>query len=89
LSSWARGSEIKLSFGDNSLVTKITEAHDPPLRGMEEDRVERYESYGKDFKLHKAGVIRLTKGEGELVLQAVSMPGSQVMDFNKLMLTRK
>jgi arylsulfatase A-like enzyme len=82
------GSEIKLSFGNSSLVAKITEAHDPPLIGMENDRVKRMESYEKDFKPLKAGVMKLKKGEGELTLQAVSMPGAAVMDFRLLMLTR-
>ncbi len=82
------GSEIKLSFRNNTLITRIKEPHDPPLIGMENDRVERWESYEKDFKLLMAGVIRLEKGEGELTLQALNIPGNEVMDFRKLMLTR-
>lgn len=82
------GSEIQLSFGESSLVTTINEAHDPPLIGMENDRVIRQESYEKDFKPLSAGVIRLNKGRGELTLKALNMPGSEVMDFRLLMLTR-
>jgi arylsulfatase A-like enzyme len=83
-----QGSEVKLSFGENSLITKITEAHDPPLEGVKEDRFVRVESYIKDFIPHKAGTIHLSKGPDELCLQAVSMPGTEVMDFSLLMLTR-
>ena len=36
----------------------------------------------------KLGRIHLHQGKGELVLRALSMPGSQVMDFRLLMLTR-
>jgi arylsulfatase A-like enzyme len=82
------GSDIKLSFGNRSLISRIIEPHDPPLIGMENDRVERRESYEKDFRLLRAGVIRLEKGEGELTLQALSIPGKEVMDFRNLVLTR-
>lgn len=82
------GSTFELSFNKSKLRGKITEAHDPPLRGGENDRVERMESYVKDFKSIKLGVIDLKKGEGELTLRALDMPGSQVMEFRLLMLTR-
>jgi len=35
------GSTFELSFGTSKLTGKITEAHNPPLRGMEHDRVKR------------------------------------------------
>lgn len=82
------GSTIELSFGDSKLRGKITEAHDPPLRGGEHDRVERAESYVKDFKALKLGTIDLKEGKGELTLRALTMPGSQVMEFRLIMLTR-
>lgn len=85
----SEGSEVKLSLGDDSLIIKITEAHDPPLLGVEEDRFVRVESYEKDFKRLKAGSIHLAKGPGELSLQGVSMPGDMVMDFSNLVLIRK
>jgi len=82
------GSVIELSLGNSRVRSQITQAHDPPLRGAENDRVERTESYVKDFRPLKLGTIHLHKGKGELVLRALSMPGSQVMDFRLLMLTR-
>jgi arylsulfatase A-like enzyme len=82
------GAAIQLSFGNEKILTKITEAHDPPLIGMENDRVERMESYEKEFKPHKAGVIHLNKGIGTLTLKALEIPGSQALDFRLLMLTR-
>jgi arylsulfatase A-like enzyme len=82
------GSTIRLSLGDAELITRITRPHDPPLKGAEFDRVERMESYEKDFIAHHAGTIHLKKGKGELTLQALEIPGSQVMDFRLLMLTR-
>lgn len=82
------GATVQLSFNSNTITTKITEAFDPPLRGMESDRVKRTNSYVKDFKPLKAGIIHLEKGTGELTLKALDIPGSMVMDFRLLMLTK-
>ena len=82
------GSTFELSFGYSSLSGQITEAHDPPLRGMENDRVLRVESYVKDFRPLNIGKIFLEQGTGQMTLQATNMPGSQVMDFRLLMLKR-
>lgn len=82
------GSTFELSFGSSKLTGKITEAHNPPLRGMEHDRVNRQESYVKDFKSLNLGTIRLNKGKGKLTLKALDIPGSQVMDFRLMMFKR-
>jgi hypothetical protein len=82
------GSTIELQFNNSRLAGQITQAHNPPLRGGEHDRVERQESYVKDFRSMKLGTIHLKKGKGELVLRALEIPGSQVMDFRLMMLTR-
>ena len=82
------GSTVELSFNGNKLVGKITEPHDPPLVGMERDRVKRRESYTKDFKRMTLGEIQLEEGSGTLTLRAISIPGRQVMDLRTLLLTR-
>jgi len=82
------GSTIELSFAGAKLTGKISEAHDSPLKGMENDRVERMESYVKDFKPMKLGTIHLKKGHGLLTLKALEVPGSQVMDFRLIILKR-
>ena len=82
------GSSLQLSFGKNKLTGKITEAHNPPLKGMENDRDIRTESYVKDFKRVIIGKIQLEKGMGKLTLKATDIPGSQVMDFRLLMLKK-
>jgi arylsulfatase A-like enzyme len=83
------GSLIELSFGDSRLTGKVTEAHDPPALGAEHDRFRRRESYVKNFRPLKLGTLELKKGKGTLTLKALSMPGSQVMEFRLLMLTRR
>ena len=82
------GATFELSFENSKLQGKITEAHDPPLVGMEEDRSPRIESYVKDFKPLNLGTIALKKGEGRLSLTALDIPGEAVMDFRLLMLNR-
>jgi hypothetical protein len=82
------GSTVELSFNSSKLVGKITVAHDPPLLGMERDRVKRKESYNKDFKRMTLGEIQLSKGKGELIFKALNIPGSQVMDLRTLLITR-
>jgi arylsulfatase A-like enzyme len=82
------GSEFRLSFNESIATAMISEAHDPPLVGMDEDRVERQNSYVKDWKPMKLPVMYLEKGRGELTLQALNIPGSQVMDFRLLMFER-
>lgn len=82
------GSTIELQFGKARLRTKITEAHNPPLRGGENDRSPRTESYVKDFRPVSLGVIQLEKGAKGLSLTAIEMPGKQVLDFRLLMFKR-
>ncbi|MBT6005756.1 MAG: arylsulfatase, partial [Prolixibacteraceae bacterium] len=64
------GSTFELSFGDEKIIAKITEPHDPPLTGMENDRDPRIESFVKEFKPLKIGTIHLKKGMGTLTLKA-------------------
>jgi arylsulfatase A-like enzyme len=83
------GSTFELSFNDSKLVGKITEAWDPPLFAAKTSKIVMSESDVKHFKTLKMGTIHLEKGKGELTLRALDIPGSQVMDFRLLMLTRK
>ena len=55
---------------------------------MENDRVERIESYVKDFKPLRLGSIYLKKGIGVLTLKATKIAGKQAMDFRLMMLKR-
>ncbi len=82
------GSVFELTLGDSVLISKINEAFDPPLRGMEDDRVKREESYVKDWKPLSIGVIHARKGPAQLTLKALKIPGRSVMDFRLLMFKR-
>lgn len=83
------GSTVELAFHDSRIAAKVSEAHDPPLRGAENDRVPRRgESYVKDFKPLRLGVLPLRQGRGRLTLRALDVPGKQVMDVRRVVLTR-
>ncbi len=82
------GSIVELRYKTSKIAKKIKEAHNPPLIGMENDRVPRMESYVKDFKPIDLGVISLKEGKGILVLKALEIPKSQVGDFRLLQFTR-
>jgi arylsulfatase A-like enzyme len=83
------GSTIQLSFNDAQLTTTLSEAHPSEQVGAEQDRVERQESYEQNWGRTVLGDIRLKAGVGTLTLQATKIPGTQVMDFRLLTLTRK
>jgi hypothetical protein len=82
------GSTLELDFNGSRVRAKVVEAHDPPARGAERDRVKRgSESYVKDFKPLKLGVVKLTKGHGPLTIRAVEVPGKHVIELRALKLT--
>ena len=82
------GTVVQLSHNNASIEHKFTESHEVPSRGQENDRVERRESYVKDFKEIKIGTINLTKGKGELTLKALEIPGEESIEFRLLMLEK-
>ncbi len=82
------GTILDLSSDQGSVEVEISEAHDPPLRGMEHDRIPREESYVKDFKPIKMGTILLDKGPQQLRLKALEISGEGAIDFRLLILKR-
>ena len=82
------GASIELRFNDSRLLGTVKNAHEVPDRGGENDRVQRMESYVKDFTRLQLGVIDLKKGKGTLELAATKNEVGQVMEFRTLMFTR-
>ncbi len=76
------------SAPEKSIQAKITAPHDPPLRGADEDRVKRTESYVKDLKPLKLGKMKLSKGAGRLALRALEKPGPELIEVRLLFFTR-
>ena len=83
------GAVLELEFNGSRIRKKITQAHERPERGMDNDRGDkRAESYVKDWKTIKFGRMKLKKGSGELSLNALKIPGEAAIDFRLLFLTR-
>ena len=82
------GAVLELAFNSSGIRKQITEAHEVPERGMENDRSARRESYVKDWKTINFGRIHLKKGEGQLTLNALKIPGEAAIDFRLLLLKR-
>ncbi len=82
------GATVELSFRELRHRFRITEPHESPAYGMAHDRVPREESLVKDWKALPIGSLTFPAGQGTLKLQAVSVPGRQVMELRLLMLRR-
>lgn len=81
------GSTIELRCGDTTWSGTVTVAHDPPLRGQENDRVPRAgESYVKTFRSWSLGSANVSAGTATLELKATKIPGRQVMDVRSVTL---
>ena len=88
LTSGNEGTVLQLSHNNSNIKHKFMTPHEVPARGQENDRVQRRESYVKDFKEIKIGKIKLNKGKGELALQALEIPGEESIEFRLLMLEK-
>lgn len=82
------GVAVQLINGTSMLLNRVTEVHDPPLTGMENDRDPREESYVKDFKPKRLGEIFLKKGRRQLILKSPHMDGKGGIDVRLLMFKR-
>jgi len=84
------GATVELNFNGQTVQGQVTEAHDPLLVGEADDRCPRgSESYVKDFKPLMLGALHLAANRGTLTLRALEVPGSQVMDVRRVVLTKK
>lgn len=82
------GALIELRCAGRRVARRLTEPHDPPLVGMVQDRVRRGESYVKDWRPWRLGVIPLPAGRLTLELSAPDIPGRQAMECRMLILRR-
>lgn len=82
------GAKCELRFNDSALPFEISKAHDVPVSGGEHDRNPRMESYVKDFTAVSIGEIELEKGQGDLKLRALEIPGEEAFEFRLLLLER-
>lgn len=83
------GATVRLTLGDAVTTARVTAAHDPPLNGAADDRVERTESYTKVFAPLSLGTVQLAAGRGTLRVTAPAIPGRQAWELAGLALVRR
>ena len=74
------GAVLGVSFKGSTVSATIEKPFDPPLKDKD-DRVERRESYEKDFQPLNLGTMKLEPGRGNLQLHALKKPGNTVADI--------
>lgn len=82
------GATIEILMNNEKVAEfELKSEFNPPLRGMENDRVPRgSESYVKDFLPLKVGPIRLPAGTGDLKIRAKTIHGGAVADLRGISL---
>lgn len=75
------GAKIQFSYLNQTISKKVSEAFDPPLRGMKENKVYKHESYVKDWKSLSLGQVKIEKSSGIMSMKAVEIPGKEAIDL--------
>lgn len=80
------GSKVRLSIGSQTLEAVVPAAPAPeiPLPHRDEAGKSRYRN--REWQTLKLGSLTLPKGPAKLTLEALTMPGSQVMDLKHVKL---
>jgi arylsulfatase A len=80
------GSRLRIAVGSESIVALVPAATAPeiPLPHRDEAGKSRYRN--REWTLLKAGTLKLPKGSAQLTLEALTMPGTQVMELKHLKL---
>jgi arylsulfatase A-like enzyme len=82
------GTELSVSFGENSVKNVLKKENNVPLIGMEHDAVPRDESYIKDFISLNLGTIHLKPGKGTLKLMSHNLLKANDLDIKLVTLRR-
>ena len=81
------GATIEAAIGATTIHARLETPNDPPSVGAANDRVEREESYTKDFRPFVLGEATLPAGDFDLTLRALDIPGKQVMEVQAVVVT--
>lgn len=82
------GSQLRLTFGNESVTAAVDQAIEAEEVGRSEDRYPRSESYEQNWGKMRLGSIRLKKEAGQLILKAEKVAGNEVMEIRLMTLTR-
>lgn len=78
------GATIRLSMGNASIQTNVRIPFDPPLYDKSKERVKESHYFVKDFRPLVLGTLNLTKGRGELKLDAPRITGKRAIDVHSI-----
>ena len=83
------GSIISITSGESNLdgTVEVAPIHDIPLPHRDEKGKARYRN--REWATLKLGTLKLPQGPVKLTLEALSMPGAQVMDLKHVRLLRQ
>ncbi len=85
-----QGATVRLTIaGGDSTQAPVVKVFDPPLYDKAKERVADSHYFVKDFHPLSLGILQLEKGRGTLKLDAVEMPGKQVIDVHSVDLIRR
>ncbi len=80
------GTIVRLSSGDASTETTVTDAFDPPLWDKSKERVSESHYFVKDFKPLDLGIISLNQGRGSLSLTCPQLVNGHGIDVYSVIL---
>lgn len=83
------GSRIKVSVPGSFCEAIVPGAPAPEIPLPDRDERSRTTFRNREWKTLRVGTIELNKGKQILTIEALSMPGNQVMDFKSIILERK
>ena len=83
------GSRIRVTANRNSCEASVPSAPSQEIQLPHREERSRSTFRERDWTTLEVGRIELREGKQDLTIEALSMPGKQVMDFKLLMLERK
>ncbi|MBI1900012.1 MAG: sulfatase-like hydrolase/transferase [Planctomycetia bacterium] len=82
------GSQIRVAAGDAAIETKVTAAEAPAIARAHREAEGHKRYVNREWGTLKTGRLRLAAGPDRLTIEALSMPGKQVMDFKEIVLRK-
>jgi len=83
------GSKLRVTIGDAALETTVPTAPAKEIPLPHRDAIGKERCRIRDWATLKLGTVRLPQGPARLTLEALSKPGSTVMDFKHVKLQRQ
>jgi arylsulfatase A len=80
------GSRVRIRVGSESIETVVPAATAPEISLPHRDEAGKSRYRNLEWTTLKAGTLTLPKGPAQLTLEALTMPGTQVMELKHLKL---